>query len=319
MSDDLAAAGYMLPASPFTTAQAIEAGMSPWRLRQLVRDGALRRPLREVYVDATLDDSIELRARSAALVVSKSAVVTDRSAAWLWGVDALRPVDLDVPPPLEIFVLRGDTRVRRGEVGGGVRDLSAADITVVEGVSVTTPVRTSLDLGCRLPRYEALAAMDALSRSHHVGPQLLASQLPRFRRRRGVIQLRSLVGLVDARAESSGESFARLAILDAGLPPPQPQFWVVEGETSFRLDLAYPRLKVCVEYDGQDFHSTAEHRAHDARRRNWLGLRGWIVIVVTKDSFSSVARDAWISNLRRAIEERTGRRESVRTPSAHAE
>ena len=75
--------------------------MSPWRLRQLVRDGALRRPLREVYVDATLDDSIELRARSAALVVSKSAVVTDRSAAWLWGVDALRPVDLDVPPPLE--------------------------------------------------------------------------------------------------------------------------------------------------------------------------------------------------------------------------
>src|SRR3954470_7193615 len=87
-----------LPVSPFTTSQAIDAGISRWGLRQLVMDGLLRRPLREVYVDAALADTIDLRARSAALVVSKAAVLTDGSAAWLWGVDVMSPADLDVLP-----------------------------------------------------------------------------------------------------------------------------------------------------------------------------------------------------------------------------
>jgi hypothetical protein len=260
-----------------------------------------------VYVDAALDDTIELRARSAARVVNDRAVLTDRTAAWLWGVDVLRPADLDVRPPLELFVLRGTTRVRRDEARGGVRDLSPADVTVIEGVSVTTPLRTSLDLGCRLPRYEALAAMDTFSREHGVDARLLASQLPRFRRRRGVVQLRALVPLVDARAESGGESFTRLAIHEAGLPLPQPQYWVYGDEASYRLDLAYPRLKICVEYDGQEFHTTPADRAYDARRRDWLRLQGWIVIVVTRSSFTSAARDAWTRDLRHAIDERTQR------------
>ncbi len=297
-----------LPKSPFTRAQALESGLSPWGLRQLVTAGVLRRPLREVYVEATLDDTVELRARSAALVVTEGAVLTDRSAAWLWGVDAMRPADLDVQPPLELFVVRGVTRVRRREIAGGVRDLASVDVTSIEGVRVTTPLRTSLDLGSRLSRYEALAVMDAFAREHHVTAGILAGQLYRFRRRRGVVQLRELVALVDPRLESHGESFTRLAIHDAGLPMPRPQYWVrVDGATSYRLDFAYPRLKICVEYDGQEFHTSVRDRSADEDRRKWLRRHGWIVIVVTKDSFASDARDTWTRELCRAIEQRSAR------------
>jgi len=240
------------------------------------------------------------------LVISPHAVLTDRSAAWLWGVDVMGGADLDVPAPLEVYVLRGHSRVRRPEASGGRRDLAPSDITTVSGMRVTTPLRTSLDLGCRLTRLSAMAAMDALARTHGVSPALLSSELPRFRRRRGVVQLRTLVPLVDAAIESTGESFTKLVIHDAGLPLPQPQFWVrTPDHRSFRLDFAYPRLKICIEYDGQQFHSDEGDVAADNRRRDWLRRDGWIVIVVHKASFTPAAREAWTTDLRSAIAERT--------------
>ncbi|MXI40516.1 hypothetical protein GRW07_24960, partial [Escherichia coli] len=118
-------------------------------------------------------------------------------------------------PPLEVFVLRGRKRVQRSEARGGARDLLPEDVVEVEGVLVTTPLRTALDLSCRLRRYEALAALDAFARQHGLTPRELALELARrYRRRRGVVQARELVALVTSLAESAGESFTRLAIHD---------------------------------------------------------------------------------------------------------
>lgn len=71
------------------------------------------------------------------------------------------------------------------------------------GVRVTTPLRTALDLGCLLRAREAIAALDAFARLHGIPTALLTAELPRFKRRRGVRQLRTLVPLVDGRAESA--------------------------------------------------------------------------------------------------------------------
>ena len=298
----------VLPCSPFTTGQARAAGISDQQLTRLVTQRVLRRPLRQVYVSAELSDTVHLRAQAAALVISPHAVLTDRSAAWLWGVDVMRPFEMDVPPPLEVFVLRGHSRVRRREAAGGRRDLKPADITEVAGVRVTTPLRTSLDLGCRLNGYAAMAAMDSFARIHDVGRAQLAAELPRYRRRRGVVQLRALVPLVDPMVESPGESFTKLAIYEAGLPMPRSQHWVQgpHGE-SFRLDFAYPHSKVCVEYDGEQFHTSQHDVTSDMRRREWLRRDGWIVIVVDKRSFTREAQDAWTSELRASLARRAAR------------
>jgi hypothetical protein len=126
--------------------------------------------------------------------------------------------------------------------------------------------------------------------------------LPRYFRRRGVIQLRQLIPLADPRAESAGESWTRLEIVDAGLPAPQPQYWVsVGGRPTYRLDLAYPHAKVAVEYDGREFHEGDARRIADERRRRWLRRNGWTVIVVDKDSFSPDALAAWLGELRSAL------------------
>jgi hypothetical protein len=290
---------------PFKAIDAEQLGITSWQLRQMVSGAQVRQVLREVYVRSDLPDTIELRASALALVAPPHAVICDRTAAWLWGVDTLRPWELEILPRLEAFVLSGRTRIRRPQAGGGERDLCADDIVMIGGVRVTSPVRTSLDLGCCLSRSEALAAMNGFARIHGVGVAELATLLPRYRGRRGVVQARELVPLVDPRSESTGESFTRLAIHDEGLPVPTPQFWVrIGGVPTYRLDLAYPRLKVCVEYDGEEFHSSDEAEEADRIRREWLRDNGWVVIVVTKADFRGRAREAWLRELRFALADR---------------
>ena len=299
---------FPLPDGPFTSGEALAAGASRWGLSRLVAEHRVRRVLTDVYVRWDEPDTMLTRARAAAVVLPPQAVAVNRTAAWLWGVDTLRPWELDAAPPLEFFVLRGHTRIRREGVCSGQRDLSSRDITSIGGVSLTVPVRTALDLACTLGAYDALAAMDGLARVQGLASADLLRELPRFRRRRGVVQARRLVPIVDGRAESTGESYARLAIHDAELLIPEPQHWVLHrGTPTYRLDLAYPWLKICVEYDGEAYHSSDEQRDADRRRREWLEARGWKVIVVDKHSFRGPALDAWLRELRDAIVERSQR------------
>jgi hypothetical protein len=160
-----------------------------------------------------------------------------------------------------------------------------------------------MDLGCDLQRRAALAAMDALMRACGFTRRDMRRMLRRYAGRRGVVQLRELIELVDPGSESSGESWTRLEIVDHGLPAPQVQWWVVvDGVPTYRLDLAYPKARIAIEYDGEEFHSSAADRAADARRRDWLRLHGWVVIVVDKSSFEEGALEEWIGELRSALE-----------------
>lgn len=135
-----------------------------------------------------------------------------------------------------------------------------------------------------------------ICRDPHLG------ELRWFRGRRGVVQLREPVQVADAQAESPGESITRLAIIDVGLPAPQPQYWIgVAGRRLPRLDLAYPRSRVAVEYDGREFHDSDEHKEADRRRRQWLRDHGWTVIVVDRNSFTPDALAAWRNELRLAL------------------
>ncbi len=267
---------------PFTSADLRRAGVSQGVLSRLVSDGVLRPLIRGTFVMSDVPDTIGLRAQALALVIPRDAVVTDRTAAWLHGVEILpRRFHTGTPLSVECFSTRR-SRLRRAGVQSGTRALSVDDVCTVEGVQVTSPVRTSCDLGRLLWRYDALAAMDGFAK-HGVTQDQLRYSEPRFKGMRGVIQLRALVPLVDARAEAPSESALRLHWIDAGLPPPTPQLWVHDewGARRFRLDLGNEQERFAAEYDGEEFHGP-ERTAHDLARRAWLADRGWTVLVLTK-------------------------------------
>ena len=150
------------------------------------------------------------------------------------------------------------------------------DVMVVNGVLVTTKLRTALDLGRRLNRFHALAALDALLRSGVQREDLLAG-VERFRGDRGVVQLRHLAPLADPHAESPPESVLRLHWLEAsGMPPPEPQVWVHDdGYPRYRVDVGNEELRYGAEYDGLAFH---EDEPADRERREWLDdTGGWVI------------------------------------------
>ena len=267
--------------------------------------GVLRRPVRGVCVRSDVPDTIELRAQCARLVLARHVVVSDRSAAWLHGIDSYDLADLELPPDLEVVSIDQRDRTRRDGFLGGKRDLAPDEICEVCGVLTTTALRTACDLACLRGRSAALAVLDAFMRHHDLTHEDYRRMLPRFKGRRGVKQLRELVNHASRDAESPGESWTRMAIIDAGIAVPVPNVWIqVEDYGWVRLDLSYARLKIAVEYDGEEFHTSDADQEHDEARREALRERGWIVIVVTKHDFTGDRLGAWISELRKALQER---------------
>lgn len=269
--------------APFTGAMADQWGVSRYLLRQLVADGFVRRVLQGVYVVVQAADDIDLRTAALGLVIPESAVVTDRTAAWLHGVSILPRSAPYVPPPINVFQTSG-TRVRRPQAHGGLRSLRAEDVMVVNGIRVTTPLRTAMDLGRLLWRFDALAALDGFLRIGVSREGMLAG-MDRFKGYRGICQLRLLLPIADGRSESVGESALRLHWHEAMLPPPELQFWVQDdfGVDLYRLDLALPELGYAAEYDGEEYHGD-EQAEHDDDRRRWMTEhRGWLVDVFRKE------------------------------------
>ncbi len=273
---------------PFRWSQAYEQ-VGRRRLHQLTRSGDLRKVVRGVWVCASVPDSLQLRVAALALVVPDTAVVTDRTAAWLHGVPILPRSAVHEVPDVSVFH-RTDTRVRRDAVDAGRRELADRDVVVLgDRLAVTTPLRTACDLARLLWRYDALAAVDGCLRLG-VDKSELADELRRFRGYRGVRQARVVVGLGDGRAESPGESALRLHWIEAGLPAPQLQIWVPDGdgEPRFRLDLGLEEEMLAAEYDGVDHHSSALDVARDEARRDWLSGQGWRIEVFDKEQVYGV-------------------------------
>ncbi|GAB3867924.1 hypothetical protein GCM10028801_42950 [Nocardioides maradonensis] len=276
-------------------------GIPRHRLRSWLDDGVVRRLLTDVYVAAAHRDTVELRVAAAALVIDPGHVAVDRTAAYLHGVDAYVHAETAVLPPIETCALRGRHPTERSGIASGTRTLASTDVMVVGSIRVTTPLRTSLDLGCRLHARDAMACMNQFARDHGVDALALTAQLDRYRGRRGVRQLRQLVPYVDGRPESARESWVWLEICRSGLPRPVPQFWIeIGGRPTYRLDFAYPQHRVAVEYDGAH-HLEPGQAGHDAERLAWLRAAGWTVIVVRAGDFTGRRLDDWLGRLRSAL------------------
>jgi hypothetical protein len=272
--------------APFTRHMATEAGVSSPRLSRLLRGGVIRRLVEGVYVAVEVPDSIELRSSALALVVPDDAFICDRTAAWLYtGPRALGPNEHLAVPLLSWFRPSG-RRALRGKLSrSGERAVSGHDLCVVGGLSVTTPLRTALDLGrLESTRDMRLWGMDNMLSTGAFTLDDLLGEVPRFRGERGVIGLRAYSPLVDGGAESFGESATRLRWYDAGLPRPQLQIPVFDGDhEAARIDIGLEDWLFGVEYDGVAGHSTEEQRRHDRDRRRWLSeAHRWEITVLRK-------------------------------------
>jgi hypothetical protein len=252
-------------------------GYSRARLRAMRREHRIRDVLRGVAVDARVPDTRDLRCLALASVLPPHGVICHCSAAWVFEIDGFQPEDRFLLAP-QCMVPHHTSRVRYAGVSCVNGYLPDADITVINGLPLTTPGRTTVDLLRSLRRPFALSVADAMVRAGLVTTAELARRIGRLGGYPGIIQARELLPLIDPRAESPGESWLRLRLIDAGFPHPHPQYEVIDHRDRViaRLDLAYPEIQLATEYDGAPYHSDDDDQAHDGERRDLLtDAYGW--------------------------------------------
>ncbi|HVW81198.1 MAG TPA: type IV toxin-antitoxin system AbiEi family antitoxin [Mycobacteriales bacterium] len=276
---------------PFTTSTAREHGVSSSALQ----GSAWRHVFREVWCHANLPDTRENRLAAVRLVLAEHAFVCGPTAAWLYGIDIQdRRSDL-------VWVGFPNGRRRRQRSGCFVRELTVleTDLAEVNGVRLTTPVRTVFDCARWLALVEAVVVADALAHAGLITREELAAYSSEHRRIRNVRQVDRVLELIEPASESPMETRVRLLLVRAGLPAPVAQHRVrgADGHFVARLDLAYPDALVAVEYDGS-FHW--QQRRADDRRREELRALGWTVLVVSAEDYFQ-APDALVARVRRAL------------------
>ena len=231
----------------------------------------------DVYVPKDVEITAQLRARAAWLWSRRRGVPAGFSASALhrakW-VDPRRPAEIlheNRRPPAGI-------RTYSSTVGDD-------EVGVVGGMPVTTPARTALDLACRHPLDDAVAAIDAWARATRLKQADLDSSLHRHAGRRGIKRARATLGLVDSGAESPRETWLRLLLIRAGFPRPRTQIPVHDtfGGLLAVLDMGWEDPRVAAEYDG-DHHRVSRRRfSGDIHRMEALNDLGWRVVRVTAE------------------------------------
>lgn len=277
---------------PFTTDMAARVGLTSRHLHELTASSRIRRLLKGVYVAANVLDQLELRVAAARLSAPAGSVVCDRHAAWLLGAEmVLAPGEHVETRPLVLLRRRGASALKNPLVVRGQRDLADSDITEVGGLAVTTPLRTTLDLGMVRWPSEALAGMNAMYRTGLVDKEEIVDRSSGFRGRRWVTTLRAVAPLVHGGCESPPEDIMWLRCREAHIElEPQVELW--DGEEFIgRFDLADRELRFAVEYDGAEWHSSPEQLARDRRRRERARALGWVIVVLR-------AKDLFAQNLR---------------------
>ncbi|WJY01465.1 hypothetical protein [Curtobacterium sp. 458] len=157
----------------------------------------------------------------------------------------------------------------------------SADVRVLNGRRLSSPAAAWFECAGLLDRTALIAVGD-----HLVGRAGLAT-IDDLRRaiRPGsphAVAARSAVDRVRIGSESPMETWMRLAVVEAGFPEPELNVEVWDGEGVFlgRVDLAWPRLRIALEYDGEH-HRERDVFRHDQRRDNGFVVNDWKVIHAT--------------------------------------
>lgn len=279
--------------APFTFAQARHAGLPRHWLGLLTEAGLLRHPLRGCYLPAQITDDVGSRAACLRLVVPEDAVIVDRHAGWLLGANMLlHPNEHLNALPVTMFLPAGRGRLRNKLADSGERSFIAADLTEIQGLRVTTALRTALDLGRQRWPEPALTALDALHRLDLFTVQELVAEILRFKRMRWVTTLRLVAPHTDGRSQSGGETVIRWRWKALPVPPPEPQVEVRHGGRLAFIDVGNAEVRGGVEFNGVEWHDTVEARAEDAQRAAWLDEDGdWeLDWLVSQDVYGHKAR-----------------------------
>lgn len=196
------------------------------------------------------------------------AVLSHRTAAWLWGLlPAPQLVEVTVPSAVRACLPDWGRLYRR--------DLSAAECSWAQLLPVVSRERAILDSLHLLPRPDAERLVDEYSRFDHQFEDLVGLCAVD---RAGMAVAREIVTSAAIRWASEPERLLgrTLARLGCPLEPNDPVL-------GYFGDLVDTEARLVVEIDGRGFHSERGVFTQDRRRQNEIVLADWLVLRYSAD------------------------------------
>jgi very-short-patch-repair endonuclease len=211
------------------------------------------------------------RCLAAVLSCGDDALLSHRSAAWLWGLTKRFAVPVEV-------TAASPRRTRRAIRVHSAEAIVADDRAEHEGIPVTAIPRTLLDFAAVDPHYLGVA----LDNGHRLGLiDLVAidALISRSRGFRGVARLRTAMEMHrNPVFTRSGLERRFLALVRrSGLPTPSANAFV-EG---YELDVYWPAERFAVELDTYDYHGSPRAFEADRIRQENLKLAGIEIVRIT--------------------------------------
>jgi len=200
-------------------------------------------------------------------------------------------------------------RARHDLVVHESKAIEIADLTVVDGIPVTTPERTLLDLGAVCSESVVHMALDAAESRELVKLDSVRETLRRLGRpgRNGAGVLRRLLAAKSPGqrpSESEMETLLVRALRRWGFPEPVTQYEIRhDGRFVARVDAALPGWHVAIEYESVVHHAGRRALERDSARRNRILAAGFVPVTATAGDLRGDGRE-----LREAI--RAARRAS---------
>jgi very-short-patch-repair endonuclease len=253
-------------------AQLLGRGIAAHAIDHMVRTGRLVLLRRGVYQIGPLPIGRAAEAE-AVLACGSDGRVSYVSAAVLQGMlDSTRaqlPVEVTMPRRKRIE----GVRIHR------VRDLLPDEVTTIDGIPVTTPARTLLDIAGTLSARELEQALAKALRMRLVTREEMRTMLERHPRHRGASLLRQLLEAEGGPSftRSEGEEELLEIARTARLPQPELNVKVLGHE----VDFLWRSARVVAEVDGYTFHASARSFAADRRRDAELTAAGYRVLRFT--------------------------------------
>jgi very-short-patch-repair endonuclease len=220
------------------------------------------------------------RLRAAVLLGGSGCAVSHRSAAWLWGIaqptdtiDALQDATITAP------------RSRSARISGVevVRSRHPVRVVMRSGLPCTDPIRTIVDCAAGVTAEELDDLVDRALAHKIVPHQRLVKAVaasPEFRHHRGrpflLARFRAR-GVTGSPHPSVLESRMGRLLRGQRIPRPKAEVWW-GADRRYRLDFAFPQLRLVIEVDGYAAHFTPERQRYDRRRDRALNRAGWTVV-----------------------------------------
>jgi hypothetical protein len=262
-------------------------GLSDGGVKRRARAGRLHRLHRSVYAVGHRSIPREGMWLAAVKACGPTAILSHYSAAAHWGFVEWDERPIEVTVTTRSVPRHASLRVHQSKT------LGRRDVMIRDGIAVTSPARTLIDLAAVVSYMPLRRAVREAMAQRRVSVRTLVDALARAGPRRGTRNLSRVIADGYTPTQSVLADIVLDLIVAGGFERPEVEVPLIVAGRRFVPDFRWPEKRLIVEADGAQWHDHKLAREDDAERQAHLEAHGEHLIRITWDQAVTKQQQTW--------------------------